>query len=141
MNTRQTIEFITLNTIAEHYDVTVAFQLRTDRSLPWLQKICIFVLRKLGAFYRGQTLTVERHPIDAKSFMERIVRQRAELEVLFYRQPTQLLIGAEDYAELMDELVAATRLFSFKADYNVANQVFGLTVKVVPWMRGVLVML
>ena len=50
-----------------------------------------------------------------------------------------LLIGAEDYAELMHE-VASTQIFSFKSEYGYGEKILGMKIKVIPWMRGCLVM-
>ena len=135
----QTIEFVRLTELRTHFDNTEAFQLRVDRPAAWLQKTCFFVLRKLRAFYIGETMTIERHTLDARSFIDRLFKQQEGIKQFFNMRPTRLLIGAEDYAELMHE-AAATQMFSFNAEYGYGREILGMTVQVIPWMRGCLVM-
>ena len=135
----QTIEFVALTELRTPFNNTEAFQFRKDRPAQWLQKACFFVLRKLRAFYIGEAVTIERHTLDARTFMERLFKQQEGIERFFNRRPTTLLIGAEDYADLMHE-AAATQMFSFRAEYGYGREVLGMTVQVIPWMRGCLVM-
>lgn len=136
---KQTIEFVEMMERRVRFDNTKAFQLRNDRPARWLQKVCFYILRKLRAFYIGESVIVERHTLDAKTFMERLFRQRDGIERFFNIRPTKLLIGAEDYAELMRE-VATMKMFSFRAEYGYGKEILGMTVQVIPWMRGCLVM-
>ncbi len=136
---RQEIEFVSLCVKRHTFDKRDAFQLREDRPAAWLQKGCFFVLRKLRAFYVGEALTIERHTINASTFMNRLFEQKQSLIGLFNIKPRTLLIGSEDYAYMMKEQIA-TRQFSFHAEYYSKDRVMGMTVKVIPWMRGVLVM-
>ena len=137
----QTIEFVRLVELRTNFDNTGAFQFRVDRPAAWLQKTCFFVLRKLRAFYIGETVTVERHTLDAKSFIERLLTQKKWIERFFNERTVKLklLIGADDYAELMHE-AAPTQMFSFNVCYGHGLNILGMTVCVIPWMRGCLVM-
>ena len=76
------------------------------------------------------------------ALMVRIAKQRSAVFKLLNREPKELLIGAEDYAELMRE-TPAHYLFDFNAQYvrgeRGVAQIMGLKVRVIPWMRGVLV--
>ena len=136
----QIIEFVAMTEMRTRFDNTEAFQLRMDRLAPWLQKLCFCVLRKLGAFCVSEGVTIERHTLDARTFMERLFKQQEGLRQFFNMRPTKLLIGAEDYGELMREVVATTQMFSFRAEYGCGHEIFGMTVQVIPWMRGCLVM-
>jgi hypothetical protein len=136
---KKTIEFVALRENRIRFDNTEAFQYRKDSPAPWLQKACFFVLRKLGAFYYDEKVTIERHTLDGKTFIDRLFKQQEGVIRFFNMRPTTLLIGAEDYAELMHEL-ASTQRFSFHAEYGYGREILGLTVQVIPWMRGCLVM-
>lgn len=135
----QIIEFVNFKEHRYPCENTDVFQFRKDRSAIWLQKACFFVLRELGAFHLYETVTIERHQLDARTFVERLFKQQEGIERFFNMRPTRLLIGSEDYAELMGEL-AATQMFSFRAEYVYAREILGMTVQVIPWMRGCLVM-
>ena len=140
----QNVEHVALIDKLTSYEHTESFEFRKDRPAHWLQKLCLFTLRKLKAFHFGKALSVERHTIDAKSFMERLWKQRTELHSYFNMRPTVLLIGAEDYAEMMqDKLV--NQSMSFQAEYlfssrnregHTKSMVLNMTVHVIPWMRG-----
>jgi hypothetical protein len=133
------IEFVALTERRMRFDNPNAFQFRNDRPAHLLQKFCIFVLQKLGAFYIGETITIERHTLDGRTFIDRLFKQQECIMRFFNKRPTKLLIGAEDYAELMHETIA-TQMFSFKAEYGYGNEILGMTIHVIPWMRGCLVM-
>ncbi len=136
---RQKIEFVELQERRVRIDNTEAFQLRKDRPCLWLQKACFFILRKIKAFHISEKFKVERRTIYADCFMERLFKQRAGIEKYFNTKPTTLLVGAEDYSEIMKEALINQSL-SFRAEYNCGREIMGLTVKVIPWMSGILVM-
>ena len=132
------VEFVHLHEIRSPYELKDTFEFRKDVSWHWLQKLCIFVLRKLGAFSIAESVTMERHTIDGDTFIHRLFKQQ-DILMQFNRKPTTLLIGAEDYAIMMNE-VAATQAFQFGAEYGHSGKIMGLKVKVIPWMRGYVVM-
>ena len=139
---KQTISFIEPYTEFKTVTDNNAFAVREDRPHLWLQKACCWVLEKLGAYRRDTQTKIEYRTIDADRFMDRIAKQHASVFELLNRRPKELLIGAQDYAELMHE--ADTHFpFSFSASYAVGErgvaQIMGLKVCVIPWMRGVLV--
>ena len=136
---KQTIEFVKITEKRVPFDRQDAFQFRKDRPCQWLQKACFFVLRNLRAYSISEALQIERHVLDPSTFMERLFRQKNELVQRFNIHPELLLIGAKDYADLMCEL-EATQVLTFHAEYHHRHEVFGLTVRVIPWMRGCLVM-
>ena len=139
---KQTVTFIKPYTATKTATDRSAFTVREDRPHLWLQKACCWVLGKLGAYRQDTQTKIEYRTIDADSFMVRIAKQHSAVFELLNRRPSELLIGAQDYAELMHE--ADTNFpFSFSASYAVGErgvaQIMGLNVRVIPWMRGVLV--
>ena len=139
---KQTISFIEPYTEFKTVTDSNAFAIREDRPHLWLQKVCCWVLGRLGAYRRDTQTKIEYRVIDADSFITRIAKQRESVFELTNREPRELLIGAQDYAELMHETVS-TQMFSFDAAYMRDERgdrtVMGLRVRVIPWMRGVLV--
>ena len=140
---KQTVSFIEPYTEFKTVTDNSAFSIREDRPHLWLQKACCWVLEKLGA-YRVDTQTkIEYRTIDADSFITLIAKQHSAVFELLNRRPSELLIGAQDYAELMHE-TASNHMFSFDATYMRGERgvvtIMGLRVHVIPWMRGVLVM-
>lgn len=119
-----------------------AFTLRKDRGHVWLQKLAIYILKKLGCELVEDRIEVKRISVDGRTFGERIAKQRSELMRHFNERAHTLLIGAEDYEQLMCTPEIYQSL-TFRADNAFRfgrGEVMGLQVKVVPWMRGMVVM-
>ena len=139
---KQTVSFIEPYTEFKTVTDNSAFSIREDRPHLWLQKACCWVLKKLGAYRVDRQTKIEYRTIDADNFMTLIAKQHSAVFALLNRRPSTLLIGAQDYAGLMHETVSA-HLFSFDAAYMRGEHgnitVLGLRVRVIPWMRGVLV--
>lgn len=131
--------FVSSHRSHEVREVGDAYSVRHDRPALWLQRACAWVLGKLGAFYQYEHETVERRVIRPDDLMEAIYQQRQEVFEVLGRGGETLLIGPEEYGQLMKE-VALNSYVEFRADYRSGRrEVLGLTVKIVPWMSGVLV--
>lgn len=138
---REVIDVLELTPVREVVELKEAFELREDRPAIWLQKLCLWVLRKLGCFACKETVRIERHNIGlhGDTFMKRLWARREALYGDFNRKPTRLLLGAKDYQELMGEV--CTQGFSFDARYFMGrNEVMGLKVEVIPHMSGMLLL-
>ena len=139
---KQTVVFVEPYTEFKTVTDSNAFALRKDRPHLWLQKACCWVLGKLGAYRRDTQTKIEYRVIDADSFMTRIAKQHASVFEFLNRRPKKLLIGAQDYAELMRE-TSIHHPFTFNASYAIGERgvtrIMDLEVQVIPWMRGVLV--
>lgn len=117
------------------------YRLKPTGRMQWLQRLAWRFLgwRKALEPTFKTVETVSIHRIDADTFMERVALQNESLFRSFNREGKQLLIGSEDYAQLMHE---ATRMhyFSFNAEVGYGNTYLGLKVTVIPWMKGMVVM-
>lgn len=104
-----------------------------DRPRWWLVKL-------LGGTNPRDTVKIIRVPVNGKDFMERLWKQKQALVESFRREPTTLWMGGEDYEALMDS-PAVRQAFTVSASFNYGrDEIYGLTVRVIPWMRGILVM-
>lgn len=135
----QEVHFVALREKLVPFERKEVFALRADKKHLWLQKLCIAILKKLGCYWVDQTSTYTRVPIDGRTFMERLYKQRSELFRYFNGEARTLLVGAEDYRELMcsDEIFHA---FEFRAAVATMRTIMNMEVKVIPWMRGIVVM-
>lgn len=125
-----------------------SYRVRHDRRAVWLQRACCWILEKLRANDDEITVEIQQVELDGGKFIERIFKQSNSLREMFDREPKELLIGSEDYRELMGETM--DQPFEFQANYAKHYQrrdmmypetiMFGLRVRVIPWMRGILVM-
>lgn len=140
--TYQTIAFRSLDRV-EFEAWSGAYLFDPNGKLAFAQRVAWWFLARSGAIKRH----VERrhnfveHEFSADSVMDQLFRQRAELFRCLQREGQRLIIGSADYAELMNAHEARDMHFEFEA--RVANgdrQVIGLTVEVVPWVKGMVVM-
>lgn len=109
-----------------------------DRGRWWL-------VRKLGGGCPFDTVKITRIPIDGPKFMQRLFEQKRALFETFGPEAHTLLIGAEDYRDLMSSPDSGPHAFGFDAEVAWGNgrggrTFYGLRVNVVPWLRGAVVM-
>lgn len=114
----------------------------------WLQRALFWVLEKLGC--QQEKIGYKQVVIDTGDFVERLKRHRSDVwsRLPLEGGPTELLIGAEDFDELMS-VPGVQCLIQFKAGYEVGHRtrrgdthyrIMDLNVVIVPWMRGMVVM-
>ena len=116
------------------------FTFRRECLHKWLQRVCFWILRRIGCFVMDESVRVERYIIDGDTFIDRALKQHEALATLLMREPKKILIGAEDYHDLMLEGKVSNIAFNFQTKYEKNYELFGMTVHVIPWMRGLLVM-
>ena len=132
------VAFLQSRTISVLVPLDGVYEVRKDRPHVWLQRACAWVLEKLGAKYEQSREMVERRRIRPSSVIEQIYLQRREvLETLGCGGET-LIIGGNDYGQLMRE-PSINQYLEFRAEYNMGRQIMGLKVIVVPWMSGMVV--
>lgn len=147
MDDRPFVDVVELRRIPRIVPLLDSFEFRKDRPAHWLQRICLWTLRNLGCYSSKEVEEVTRHVIGRRgeTFMNRLLKAKAAIWGHLEREPQTLLLGSEQYAELMHE-VPSNVTFSFGAEYYMGNganrrpTVVGLTVKVIPWMRGMLLL-
>jgi hypothetical protein len=146
MRYRTEVEFTSYIPTVVKFDDTKRFEFRKDKKWHRLQHACFWVLTKIGAFSKGETVTFNRMTIDADDFMEQIFKQRSELARQFYKDGQRLLIGADTFDELMGskQMIRLRDSLVFDARFNVVNangaQIMGLKVEIIPWMSGMVVL-
>lgn len=106
-----------------------------------LQRFALWFLMRCGALQNAMVnrTVFTRRTIDAPKFMERLYKQRRALFSYLDRDGQRLLIGSEDFAQLMDE-TALDGQYTFSAEWIHRRTVMNLHVQIIPWMRGMLVM-
>ncbi len=139
----QRIEFIETTESSQIIVLPDRFSFRSDKGHKWIQKVCIWALKKIGAYAQEDRITYTRHVIEPESFMENLWTQHGELCRRFGKGGARLLIGSHDFAELMASPEIG-RDMMFHAEYyradNGGKRICGLQVEIIPWMRGILVM-
>jgi len=118
------------------------WSLRPDFRWRWMSKFAGWLIRKIGVNARDQVVEVQRLVIDPPAIMQKLFEQHSAMLDMGY-EPKRLLIGSEDFAELMRQ-PEMHHHFTIDAEYykggRDGRRVLGLTIEVIPWMRGILVM-
>jgi hypothetical protein len=117
------------------------FAVRTDRPAVWLQKLAVFVLRKLGAYAHRNDIVCRRVSIDKGKLFKALIEQRDELMRHYNERPVTVLLGPEDMNDLLGESVDDSFQWPHvKFEIDGGWSAWGMTLEVVPWMKGILVM-
>lgn len=119
-----------------------AFEFKPKGRAQWLQRLAWRFLNWRRAMDQAYELKTEvtTHTIDADRFVDRLLKQGSALLEGFGKEGQRLIIGSEDYAELMSCPEVRLEHFSFDAELGVGRRFLGLKVEVVPWIRGAVVL-
>ena len=100
----------------------------------WLQRLCLAVLKRLGCYAVTKTVTHDRVRVDKNVLVDHIFRQRTDMSE-YMSKGGYVLIGAEDFAELMKTMCVDSPIqFDLHRPY-----IAGMRIIVLPWMRGTIV--
>jgi len=140
----QIVEFVSTNYEQRYSPVTNAFEFRKDKKYHWLQKLCCKIMKKIGAHYMMPYTTIKRTTIDTQDLLNQINLQHKEVFKSFNMRPTRLVIGVEDFQDLMG-VTDVERYMTFDTQYSGSDsqgnrKIFGLNVAIVPWMKGMVVL-
>lgn len=136
------VQFIHTQTTQSWVILEDAWSLRTDFRWKWMARLAAWLIRKIGVNARDLRVEVQRILIDPPQIIQKLMQQRRAMFDMGH-DPSRVLIGAEDFAELM-QLPEARHYFTIDTEYmkggRDGRRVMDLKVEVVPWMRGCLVM-
>lgn len=138
----RTIEFMARSTVTTMHPIPDGYKFKPAGRAQWLQRLAWRFLQWRGSLAQAYEPKCEivRHTIEADTFIERILTQQHELMRGFNRDGQTLLIGGEDYAQMMCATEMRDHFFRFDARLGMGRQILGLNVQVIPWMRGMVVM-
>lgn len=131
--------------LTEIREIKSQFELRPERGYVWIQRLCIWLLTKIGAYATGPMTTIARHDVgkEGDTFMMNLMRCQHAILGSFDRDPKEVLIGPEEYATLMHETVHYAP-FEFQSRFfrneDGQTKVHGMRVRMIPWMRGILLL-
>jgi|SRR6185436_284936 len=128
------IRNISYITFVRHRELPVLF-----KSVSWYDALRWKLVKLLGGYNPNDSVKVERIPVDGETFMEQLFKQRRALTDQFNRETEEVLVGAEDYEELMN-CKNVVQYFNFQSKFMNLGIIQGVKIRVVPWMRGILVM-
>jgi hypothetical protein len=130
---------------------TDKFQFDPKAKAPWLQKVCFWLLKLLGAHAKFAQEHIKRVDIDLNKLVDALMRNRADVEMLYHKRAKYLVVGADKFEDLVTspEVQASYMMFEVPLHFNARAgyngrpmpQMFaGLQVVVVPWIDGMFVL-
>ncbi len=139
------IEFVECRETTSQVLEPDAYRYNSDRPARWLQRLCLWVLRKLHCHNYQEEVAYTRHVIRPEKVFDRVLKNHQELLERNVREPHVLYIGAGTFAELMDEdeMKEIGNPYRFNVTYmHGFNRrgpcLMGMEVHIIPWMEGVL---
>lgn len=125
-------------------ELTDTFVFRKDRKHHWLQRLCCYVLGRIGAFQNVTYITYTRVVLDsaplAKHLMDQYHIVRSEMSG---GGPLHVLIGPDDFEELWHAEYQSGGISRFGLGAHVGingrHTIMDMEVTVVPWMKGILI--
>jgi hypothetical protein len=135
---QQRVEFVETRREFSWVPVPDHFEFRPTGSFQRLQRWAWKFLHRRGALHEASRKEVKytRHVVDCTDIVERLIRARSGL---LEGDPRELLIGSEDFADLMTLPPLRIR-HDFDLEYRSTGRIMNLKVRVIPWMSGMLVM-
>lgn len=133
---KQTITFLEEMPLPTLTNYILSYQVRKDRPLVWLQELCCWMMDKLGAYAQDRSIAYTYKVVDISNLVKGIYTQLGMLECDYNIRGKRVLIGSEDFTRLCNAPDARYHLTTYASDIKFG----GLTVTVIPWMKGILVM-
>ena len=128
------------DSIRQYLPIHEAGRLVPTGRFQWAQRLAWRFLVWEGAIKPVEGNVFKRHVIEGTCFIDRLIKQEIALFDHFNKHGQRLLIGSEDYAELMNSPEVKNHHFCFAAKVNYGDGILGLKIEVIPWMRGAIVM-
>lgn len=110
----------------------------------WLQRLAFWFLRRIGCFTVSDFTERRYVVVDPRRAMDEIFKQHRHLLQHLGRGGETLLIGAEDWDEMIFDPAVRSHVMAFDGEYYFAvgdgKKSRRIRVCVVPWMKGVLML-
>jgi hypothetical protein len=112
----------------------------------WLQRACLWLLDRFGcrweAFETEDRAVYREVSFDENDIVDHVRQIEGAIE-LIWQGDKEILCGPQEFAGLARQLEDLTQPFAFNARMQIGwdreVKVFGMKVRVIPWMRGILI--
>lgn len=134
---QQIVEFVQTKMESVPFEYDDKYKFRKDKKYHLVQKVCLWVLDKIGAKANGVDTVYNKTVFNSNYFMEKVFTQMDNAQRVFDIRPDILLIGESDFRDIVGSK-DINQIMVFDYSYNYNRELLGLKVCVVPWMKGYL---
>lgn len=111
------------------------FKYNSSKSLKLLQRLCLWILDKIGCHYYEDYMMVETVKINPDDIVDLVMRQAGAIRYVL-GDCSHLILGREQMHQL--HLGCAERQLEFMIPWHYGEKEFaGMTVVFVPWFDGI----
>ena len=116
------------------------YEYSPNKRLKWLQRTCFWILNKLHCNHIDRVVAYKAQRVDTDRFMHQLLEAKADFIRRLEDNPSTVLMGAEQYDDLIkaDDRLTQPLGFTSQYDYHDGHtlKIMGLKVIVIPWMDG-----
>jgi hypothetical protein len=123
------------------FDCLDQFHFRADKKWHRLQRLCLWVLKKIGAQAQQTSTVWTRYPMENDELLLWLMGQHEEWMELAYRQPCRIFIGPEQNMKLLRlghelDFRPITLDARIGLDGDAGYKLLDMPITVVPWLDG-----
>lgn len=111
-----------------------AYEYRPEGRLPWLQRLCFWVVGRLGCVRRERVSRVQVRELDVATIFEAVLEQASGVLWAYGRDCKYVLLGQRQMLGMGHE-VADHMLYPMDPARVFPESVAGLQIVTVPWLR------
>jgi hypothetical protein len=119
------------------------YRYNQEGRIPWLQRLCFWILKKLKAYYIENVSQTSIITIDKNKTLEEIIR-KVSVDFFYDSNCKYILVGRDvlsDLRKLNQELsfyIPQAFYESYGSGCSTRGEYMGLTIIYIPWMMGAL---
>ncbi len=122
------------------------FEYTPAKGWAWLQRLCFRFLEWRKCFAHEEIQNYKSYVLERKTLLDYIRKQYRKIQERYYLEGFEIVMGPSDYHELrLDPEIRNVMDFEFRLTDEERRmyphgKVFGMRVRIVPWMTGCLVL-
>lgn len=127
------------------FELKDRFRYRPDRGWLLVQRLCFWILDKLGCYAIDHKVEFRSVRIEGDKLLQGLMRQQENLIQHYHVHGERVLVGSKQFCEIMNDEYL-NQPINFEVPYWVTEgrgdkyTLAGMKVSVIPWMEGILVM-
>ncbi len=134
----QRIQYANIKEVRTPYVKMDTFEFRRDKKYHWLQRLLFKILATLECHSMGEKVAYDCHEFNTDDLIDNLLKQKCGILEMYDMHGSKLLMGPKEFTELTN-LPLIRQTCEFTCDYHKGRQIYGLNIRIIPWMVGILV--